>query len=70
MRPLYKTTIVIWSDFNPERTEIHALAHEAVSGDCYCSTRHDELVPDPSLDPEWDNNDFFAELDSDGEFDG
>lgn len=60
MRPLFKTTIVIWSESNPTSTEISALARDAESGDSYCSKRISEPVADPSTDPDWDSTEFFG----------
>lgn len=60
MAPLYKTTIVIWSEEDPSgRMELSQLAREAESGDCYCSRMHSERIPDPTTDPDWDDNEFF-----------
>ena len=58
---LYKTTIVIWSDFEPRNVEIDDLAREAVEGASYCSVRRDVLVRDTTTDPEWDGTEFFGE---------
>ena len=60
---LYKTTIVIWSEHNPQSgmTELEDIAREATSGNAYCSKELTELVNDPSLDSDWDNNEFFGE---------
>lgn len=60
---LYKTTIVIWSDFNPdaEGMGIERLAREATSGEAYCSKQRMDLVQDPSRDPDWDGTEFFGE---------
>ena len=58
---LYKTTIVIWSDFEPSNVEIDDLAREAVVGESYCSVRRDVLVRDTTTAPEWDGTEFFGE---------
>lgn len=60
MRPLYKTTIVIWSDSDVTSCEIASLAHEAETGDAYCSHRETVLVPEPEKDPAWDGTEFFS----------
>jgi len=60
-KKLWKTTIVIWSDEDPGKTELEDLAREAVSGGAYCSLRIAEEVDDPSKDPQWDGNEFFDE---------
>lgn len=36
-RKLYRTEIVIWTDFDPSNLELDDLAREAVSGGGYCS---------------------------------
>lgn len=62
MRPLYKTTIVIWSDYNPiDKMELEDLAREATSGDAYCSKMTAERVEDPEGNPDWDRTEFFQE---------
>jgi hypothetical protein len=39
-QPLHKSTIVIWTDYDPSDSEISALAREAENGDAYCSRNH------------------------------
>ena len=67
-RPLYKTTIVIWSETDPNPSEASAdpeldslagLALEATNGNAYCSKMHVEAVNDPARDPDWDGTEFF-----------
>jgi hypothetical protein len=57
--PLYKTTIVIWTDYDPRTRELEDLAREATVGDAYCSKQEAVEVADPSGDPEWDGTEFF-----------
>ncbi len=57
---LYKTTIVIWSEFSGESAELEHLAREATSGDAYCSRYRSEHVETPESDPAWDGTEFFA----------
>lgn len=60
MRPLYKTTIVIWSETDPTGVlELEELAMEATNGESYCSSLSSDRVEDPSLDPHWDGTEFF-----------
>lgn len=63
MRPLKKTTIVIWSEVdNPMASDdgdLADLASDAIDGDSYCSKQLTELVQDPTTDPDWDNTGFF-----------
>ncbi len=56
---LHKTTIVIWTNFNPKDMNIDALAMEAVEGEAYCSVQKTKLVVDPSKDKDWDGTEFF-----------
>ena len=56
---LYKTTVVIWSDFDGGNVELEDLAREATSGSAYCTKQKAELV-DPRTDPEFDGSDFFG----------
>lgn len=56
---LYKSEIVIWSEFDPTKLELSALAHEAETGDAYCSKMHSNLVEDPKRDCDWDGTEFF-----------
>lgn len=70
VKPLYKTTIVIWSDYNPsdesevpDYDNLTALARQAVSGDAYCSKMKSEQVKNPAADADWDGTEFFGEND-------
>ena len=62
-KPLYKSTIVIWSDYDPTFVELESLAAQAVYGDAYCSKLIEEVVQEPTLDPDWDGTEFFDEGD-------
>lgn len=62
MRPLWKTTVVIWSEYNGERVELSGLAREAEAGDAYCSRYRSCLVSDPEGDEDWDGTEFFGEV--------
>jgi hypothetical protein len=46
-RPLFKTTIVIWSEGDGTQVELSHLAREAEIGDAYCSRCGSELITDP-----------------------
>ena len=63
MKKLFKTTIVIWSEFNPneEGLEIDALAHDAMEGESYCSKSETDLIENPEQDKDWDGTEFFGE---------
>lgn len=54
---LYKTTIVIWSEFPTEGLELEDLARDADIGDSYCDGLRCEEVTDPAQFP---NTDFFG----------
>lgn len=59
-KPLYKTTIVIWSTDNPtNKMELSELARDAESGNSYCSSMSSQKVEKPENDPDWDGTDFF-----------
>ena len=53
---LFKTTIVIWSEYNPSEAdlELNALAQQAENGDAYCSSMTCALIPEPEKDSNWD----------------
>lgn len=58
---LYKSTIVIWSNFNPKKLELSQLATEAETGAAaYCSKMESHQVKNPKADPDWDGTEFFA----------
>ncbi len=65
MKPLYKTTIVVWTDTHPGDADIKDLALEATSGNAYCSKQDTELVSSPEKDPDWDGTEFFFDDDDD-----
>ena len=57
---LFKTTIVIWSDYNPAGTELEDLARDSQSGDSYCSQQSTVFVDKLDDDPDWDGTEFFG----------
>lgn len=63
MDTLYKTTIVIWSEYNPEEScmEIDELARAACGGNAYCSKVETVHVEVPERDRDWDGTEFFGE---------
>lgn len=65
MKGLYKTTIVIWSEYDPQaaNVDIDALAREAVEGDAYSSYANTVHVDNPEQDEHWDGNEFFHDPD-------
>ena len=62
MAGLYKTTIVIWSEYDGEASTLPYLAQEAETGDAYCSRYRSEYIADPEADEAWDGTEFFAPL--------
>jgi hypothetical protein len=56
---LYKTTITIWSDFDPSEYNLQDLGFQADEGDAYCSNTTTEIVENPADDPQWDGTEFF-----------
>jgi hypothetical protein len=58
---LYKSTIVIWSEYDPTKLELSHLALEAESGAAYCAKCHAEVVEAAEDDPDWDGTDFFGD---------
>ena len=57
--PLFKTTIVIWSEFNPRDKEIDALARDAMMGDAFCSRSEVVYRVHPKHDQDWVETEFF-----------
>ena len=71
MKTLHKTTVVIWTEYDPslhprfDDDALSTLAREAEVGDAFCSHLWTEPVADPSKDPQWggaDAEEFFEEL--------
>lgn len=58
-KTLWKTTLVIWTDYDPSAMEIDALATEAIGGSAYCAIQASEQVEHPETDPQWDGTEFF-----------
>lgn len=56
---LYKTTIVIWTDYDPSQynVSIEDLAREATSGDAFCSAQDTAMVADKN---EFPDTEFFG----------
>lgn len=61
--PLHKSTIVVWTEYEPSSLELEDLAREATSGDAYCSSSVSEYVEHPETDPAWDGTEFFDQPD-------
>ena len=58
-KQLWKSNIVIWSDFDPQGVGLTGLAREADEGTAYCASIEHTLVEDPASDPDWDGTKFF-----------
>jgi hypothetical protein len=67
LKALYKSTIVIWTHYDPSALEVEltGLAHQAESGDAYCSKMDCVLVTEPEKDAAWDCTDFFDSWEDD-----
>lgn len=61
-KKLYKTTIVIWSEYDGSEAELHDLAFQAEEGDAYCSVQRSVEMTREQIeaDPDWDGNEFFT----------
>ena len=58
---LYKTTIVIWSEYNTGGIGLETLAREASSGDAICSKKKCVRVEDPEKDNDYECGEFFQD---------
>jgi hypothetical protein len=59
VKPLFKTTTVIWTEYDSNGLESTELASQAENGDAYCSSVTSALVAIPEKDPAWDRTEFF-----------
>ena len=53
---LYKTTIVIWSDYPGDSVELEDLARQATSGDAICTQQTSKPVDRPWGEPDFDDS--------------
>jgi len=60
-KPLYKTRVILWTEWDPNTSELSHLAREAETGDGYCSFMQSTVIPDPEADPDWDGTEYFEE---------
>lgn len=65
-RPLFKHTIVIWTE-TEGKGDLEDIAREADQGGAYCSTYDVKRVDVPENDPDWDGTEFFGVDDEDEE---
>jgi hypothetical protein len=76
VRPLYKSTIVVWSETDPSKVEASDLVRDGEVNDNYIARQDNVLVEDPTKDPDWDDGpqEFFFDgigsEDEDGEEEG
>jgi hypothetical protein len=49
---LYKTTIVIWTEYDPSDMDIEYLARDATSGDSFCDQQTHEVITDKNKFPD------------------
>lgn len=49
----WKSTIIIWSDFDPWDANLSYLAEQADSGDAICVSDVTTFVPEPESDPDY-----------------
>ncbi len=58
--PLWRTTIHIWTEYDPQQMELQDLAREATDGDGYCDLQRAEYIRDPNMLP---HTEFFDDVD-------
>jgi hypothetical protein len=58
-RKLWKTTIVVWSEWDPRNVETINLVREATNGDAYISREEHELISNPYKQPDGPPDGFF-----------
>lgn len=60
-KPLFKTTIVVWTEYDTSEVELSILARDASFGEAYCAKQECSYVTDVSKDPDWDGTEFFGD---------
>jgi len=58
---LYKTTLIIWTTYNPESVNLEDLGREADGGAALCSHCEMVFVQHPRKDKDFPNTDFFSD---------
>lgn len=61
-RQLWKTEIVVWTDYDPQKVRLERLVQEGVSGTAYISKGHSELVANPYEQDDGPPEDFFEPI--------
>jgi len=59
-RQLWKTEIVIWTDYDPQKVPLSRLVAEGEGGTAYISKGHSELVASPYQQDDGPPEDFFG----------
>lgn len=62
-RALYKTTIVVWTEYDTEHLDIECLGQQAMDGEAHNSKFSCEYIEKPEDDSDWDDSEFFKEED-------
>jgi len=57
---LYKTTVLVWTEYDPFGVPPHRLVYDATFGDGYLSGKSTKLVENPLEDPEFEGMEFFG----------
>lgn len=63
-RKIWKRTIIIYTDYDPEDVDIEDLSRDAMAGNG-CYTYYDEEVDDVTEEPELATSEFFHQFDED-----
>jgi len=61
-RKLWKTTIVVWSEFDPQKLEMVNLIREATDGQAIITKQDAELVSDPYSQEDGPPEEFFETI--------
>ncbi len=62
-RKLWKTSIVVWSEYDPQKVPPGRLVVEAESGDAYMAVCHSELISGPYEQDDGPPESFFGDED-------
>lgn len=61
IKGLWKSTIIIWSEFDPQKLDLDDLTREAINGAAYCSKSEAKFFRDPTKNKDWDGTEFFSD---------
>jgi len=62
-KPLFKTAITIWTDYDPSMVETDVLTRGVYGGLAYAVRQATVQVDDPASDPDFPDTDFFGSVD-------